>query len=70
MSPKLSEWLEIMLGEIARKREEAERAPLDERELRSGAGVASGQGTSQSPGRSARQEEPASDPAKRKSVRR
>lgn len=35
--PQLSEWLEIMLGEIARKREEAERAPADERELRSGA---------------------------------
>lgn len=36
--PILSEWLEIMLGEIRRKREESERAPADERELRSGAG--------------------------------
>jgi hypothetical protein len=29
--PQLSEWLQIMLGEIARKQEEARRAKEDER---------------------------------------
>jgi hypothetical protein len=38
---QLSEWLRIMLGEIARKREEAERAAVEQQQ-RQAQGAASG----------------------------